>query len=74
MLDAALTENAQFTNKGAKQLSERTTAFGDKLEIYFDSLAETMPFRVVVNHLTEFPCVSWKEATELYDHFYSKAA
>jgi hypothetical protein len=56
-----------------KQLAERTSAFGDKLEIFFNSLVEATAFRVVINDDISFPCISWKEAANLYDHFYVTA-
>jgi len=55
-----------------QQISERTTGLGDKLEITFDTVAETLPFTVVFNDTAKFSCISWHEAEDLYDHFYSK--
>jgi hypothetical protein len=53
------------------QLCERTTVFGDKLEIYFTPSAPENTFTFVINDLSVFPCTSWNEALEMYDHFYT---
>jgi len=58
-----------------KQLGERRTTFGDKLEIYLYKASPKSPdeFVFVVNDLSQFTCISWKEAEDLYEHFYSSA-
>jgi len=53
-----------------RQLAERTTVFGDKLEIYFNA-NDVTPFAVVVNDLTSYPCVTWKQAENLYEHLFA---
>jgi hypothetical protein len=55
-----------------KQIDERNLWNGDKLEIYFDSNSAEFPFTLVVNDLSAFPCVSWQEVKDEFDHFCSK--